>query len=127
MDALSIKGIFEVFVNNWVPGIFTFFLGICYSNIVEKKKLKQKLKNDILEIFIPVFNAGNKISCEIAENACRKMKGTFQSYKRIYPGIFNKEVESELEDLLKDGFLINGEVNPHYFEPANIENLIKRL
>ena len=113
MDTLSIKGILEVFVNNWVPGIFTFFLGICYSNIVE--------------IFIPVFNAGNEISFEIAENACRKMKGTFQAYKRIYPGIFNKEVESELEDLLKDGFLINGEVNPHYFEPANIENLIKKL
>lgn len=127
MDTLSIKGIFEVFVNNWVPGIFTFFLGICYSNIIEKKKLKQKLKNDILEIFIPVFNAGNEISFEIAENACRKMEGTFQLYKRIYPGIFNKEVESELEDLLKDGFLINNEVNPHYFEPDNIENLIKRL
>ncbi len=70
MDTLSIKGIFEVFVNNWVPGIFTFFLGVCYSNIVEKKKLKQKLKNDILEIFIPVFNAGNEISFEVAENAC---------------------------------------------------------
>ena len=107
--------------------LFAPSLGICYSNIVEKKKLKQKLKNDILEIFIPVFNAGNEISFEIAENACRKMKGTFQAYKRIYPGIFNKEVESELEDLLKDGFLINGEVNPHYFEPANIENLIKKL
>ncbi|CET05192.1 hypothetical protein B1L79_12780 [Salmonella enterica subsp. enterica serovar Dublin] len=127
MDTLSIKGIFEVFVNNWVPGIFTFFLGICYSNFVEKKKLKQKLKNDILEIFIPVFNAGNEISFEIADNACRNMRGTFQSYKRIYPGIFNKEAESELEGLLKDGFLINGEVNQHYFEPANIEELIKRL
>jgi hypothetical protein len=127
VDTLSIKGIFEVFINNWVPGIFTFILGICYSNIIEKKKLKQKLKNDILEIFIPVFNAGNEISFEIAENAYRNMRGTFQSYKRIYPGIFNKEAESELEGLLKEGFLINGEVNQHYFEPANIENLIKRL
>lgn len=61
VDTLSINGIFEVFVNNWVPGIFTFFLGILYSNIVEKKKLKQKLKNDILEIFIPVFNVGNEV------------------------------------------------------------------
>lgn len=127
MDTLSIKGIFEVFVNNWVPGIFTFFLGICYSNFVEKKKLKQKLKNDILEIFIPVFNAGNEISIEIAENAYRNMNGTFQLYKRIYPGMFNKEAERELDRLLKDGFLINGEVNKHYFEPTNIESLIKRL
>ena len=122
MDALS-----EVFVNNWLPGICKFFLGIFYSNIVEKKKLKQKLKNDILEIFIPVFNAGNEISIEIAENAYRNMNGTFQLYKRIYPGMFNKEAERELDRLLKDGFLINGEVNKHYFEPTNIESLIKRL
>ena len=122
MDALS-----EVFVNNWLPGICTFFLDIFYSNIVEKKKLKQKLKNDILEIFIPVFNAGNEISIEIAENAYRNMNGTFQLYKRIYPGMFNKEAERELDRLLKDGFLINGEVNKHYFEPTNIESLIKRL
>ncbi|HAW0620440.1 hypothetical protein [Escherichia coli] len=122
MDALS-----EVFFNNWLPGICTFFLGIFYSNIVEKKKLKQKLKNDILEIFIPVFNAGNEISIEIAENAYRNMNGTFQLYKRIYPGMFNKEAERELDRLLKDGFLINGEVNKHYFEPTNIESLIKRL
>ncbi|HCH9885156.1 TPA: hypothetical protein NN356_004311 [Escherichia coli] len=122
MDALS-----EVFVNNWLPGICTFFLGIFYSNIVEKKKLKQKLKNDILEIFIPIFNAGNEISIEIAENAYRNMNGTFQLYKRIYPGMFNKEAERELDRLLKDGFLINGEVNKHYFEPTNIESLIKRL
>lgn len=103
------------------------FLGIFYSNIVEKKKLKQKLKNDILEIFIPVFNVGNEISIEIAENAYRNMNGTFQLYKRIYPGMFNKEAERELDRLLKDGFLINGEVNKHYFEPTNIESLIKRL
>lgn len=122
MDALS-----EVFVNNWLPGICTFFLGIFYSNIVEKKKLKQKLKNDILEIFIPVFNPENEISIEIAENAYRNMNGTFQLYKRIYPGMFNKEAERELDRLLKDGFLINGEVNKHYFEPTNIESLIKRL
>ena len=122
MDALS-----EVFFNNWLPGICTFFLGIFYSNIVEKKKLKQKLKNDILEIFIPVFNAGNEISIEIAENAYRNMNGTFQLYKRIYPGMFNKEAERELDRLLKDGFLINGEVHKQYFEPTNIESLIKRL
>lgn len=79
MDALS-----EVFVNNWLL-VSAHFLGIFYSNIVEKKKLKQKLKNDILEIFIPVFNAGNEISIEIAENAYRNMNGTFQLYKRIYP------------------------------------------
>ena len=57
-----------------------------------------------------------------------------QEYKRYLSGIqenisgiFNKEAENELEVLLKDGFLINGKVNQHYFEPANIENLIKRL
>lgn len=55
------------------------------------------------------------------------MNGTFQLYKRIYPGMFNKEAERELDRLLKDGFLINGEVNKHYFEPTNIESLIKRL
>lgn len=40
MDILFIKGIVEVFVNNWVSGIFIFFLGICYLNIVEKRKFK---------------------------------------------------------------------------------------
>ncbi|MEG5888221.1 hypothetical protein UXP46_23580 [Enterobacter ludwigii] len=127
MDLADWKGIFEVFVNNWVPGIFTFVLGILYSKITERQKLRQKLKNDILEIFIPVFNAGNEISFEIAENACRNMKGTFQAYKRIYPGIFNQESEKTFEILLKDGFLVNGEVNKHYFEPDNIERVIKKL
>ncbi|MCT4701167.1 hypothetical protein MUA02_04600 [Enterobacteriaceae bacterium H20N1] len=127
MDTDFWKDFFDCFLNSWLPGIVTFALGILYSSIVEKRKLRQKLKNDLLEIFIPVFNSGNKITFEIAENTYKKMNGTFNTYQRIYPGIFKREAEKRLSELLTEGFIIKGNINKKFFEPDDIEKLIKAL
>lgn len=127
MDSGFWKGVLDSFLNSWLPGIVTFALGILYSSIVEKRKLRQKLKNDILEIFIPVFNSGDEITIEIAENACKKMNGIVRTYQRIYPRIFKRKAESELSRLLSEGFITKDHVNKIFLEPDDIENLIKAL
>ncbi|HHG3258811.1 TPA: hypothetical protein ACPVXX_001332 [Vibrio parahaemolyticus] len=120
---ISLNGL----MNGWIPGVLTFLLGLWFSKISEHRKLRQKLKNDILEIFIPVFNSGESISIPIAEEACNKMKATFNAYKRIYPNMFNRESERQLGELLSEGFIINGEVNKKFMKPDTIQDLIKRL
>lgn len=120
---ISLNGL----MNGWIPGILTFVLGLWFSKISDHRKLRQKLKNDILEVFIPVFNSGETISMSLAEESCRKMKATFNAYKRVYPNMFNREAERALGELLNEGFLINGEVNKKFMEPEAIHELIKGL
>lgn len=120
---ISLNGL----MNGWVPGILTFLLGLLLSKILEHRKLKQKLKSDILEIFIPVFNSGESISMTMADEACRKMRATFNAYKRIYPGVFDREAERKLGELLSEGFIVDGEINKKFFEPDTIQDLIKGL
>uniref|UniRef100_A6VYW2 Uncharacterized protein n=1 Tax=Marinomonas sp. (strain MWYL1) TaxID=400668 RepID=A6VYW2_MARMS len=120
---ISLNGL----MNGWVPGILTFLLGLLLSKILEHRKLKQKLKSDILEIFIPVFNSGESISMTMADEACRKMRATFNAYKRIYPGVFDREAERKLGELLSEGFIVDGEINKKFFEPNTIQDLIKGL
>ncbi|CFR12300.1 Uncharacterised protein [Yersinia kristensenii] len=115
------------FMNGWLPGILTFLLGVWFSKISDRRKLRQKLKNDILEIFIPVFNSGETISISIAEDACQKIRMTFKAYKRIYPNIFNRESEKKLGELLNEGFVVNNTVNKKFLEPEYIQNLIQNL
>jgi len=114
-------------MNGWIPGVLTFLLGLWFSKFSDHRKLRQKLKNDILEIFIPVFNSGESITEIIAEGACQKMKATFNSYKRIYPGMFNRAAERELGEHLNEGFFIDGKVNGKFMNPDSIQDLIKRL
>ena len=66
----------ESIVNAWIHGVFTFFLGLWLARIDDHRKLKQKLKNDILEIFIPVFNSGQTISAAEVENTIKRMRHT---------------------------------------------------
>ncbi|MCS4308599.1 hypothetical protein M2404_002956 [Rheinheimera pacifica] len=120
---MSLNGL----MNGWIPGVLTFFLGLWFSKISDHRKLRQKLKNDILEIFIPVFNSGESISIPIADEACRKMRATFNTYKGIYPGMFDREAEKQLGELLNEGFIVNGEINKRFFEPDTIQDLIKHL
>lgn len=120
---ISLNGL----MNGWIPGILTFLLGLCFSKISDYRKLRQKLKNDILEIFIPVFNSGESISLPMAEDACRRMRATFNAYKRIYPNVFNREAEKELDDLLKKGFVVDGKINDDFLNPDYIQGLIKNL
>jgi hypothetical protein len=117
----------ESVVNSWIPGIATFFLGVWFSRIDERRKLKQKLKDDLLRIFIPIFNSGQTITMPEAENAARQMLHTFNAYKRIYPGTFNKEAEHKLGVILADGFISNNNVNQAFMEPNVIQDLIKTL
>ena len=120
---ISLNGL----MNGWIPGVLTFLLGLWFAKISDHRKLRQKLKNDILEIFIPVFNSGESISMPIADEACRKMRATFNAYKRIYPGMFDREAERQLGELLNEGFIVNDEINKKFFEPDTIQNLIKGL
>lgn len=120
---ISLNGL----MNGWIPGILTFLLGLLFSKISDHRKLRQKLKNDILEIFIPVFNSGESISLPMAEDACRSMRSTFNAYKRIYPNVFNRDAEKELDDLLKQGFVVDGKVNAKFLKPDYIQGLIKKL
>ena len=114
-------------MNGWIPGILTFLLGLFFSKISDQRKLRQKLRNDILEIFIPVFNSGESISIPMAEDTCRRMRTTFNAYKRIYPKIFNREAEIQLGALLSEGFIVEGEVNKNFINPDTIQDLIKGL
>ena len=120
---ISLNGL----MNGWIPGILTFILGLLFSKISDHRKLRQKLKNDILGIFIPVFNSGESISLPMAEDAFRSMRATFNAYKRIYPNIFNRDAEKELDDLLKQGFVVDGKVNDKFLKPDCIHDLIKKL
>lgn len=120
---ISLNGL----MNGWIPGILTFILGLLFSKISDHRKLRQKLKNDILEIFIPVFNSGESITLPMAEDAFRSMRATFNAYKRIYPNIFNRDAEKELDDLLKQGFVVDGKVNDKFLKPDCIHGLIKKL
>ncbi|UZD54951.1 hypothetical protein [Caldimonas aquatica] len=117
----------ESVVNSWIPGISTFLLGVWFARIDERRKLKQKLKDDLLQIFIPIFNSGQSITLSEAENAARRMLHTFNAYKRIYSGVFNKAAEEKLGAILADGFLVNNNVNKPFMEPDVIQDLIKTL
>ena len=117
----------ESVVNAWIPGVFTFLLGVWFSKINEHRKLKQKLKNDILEIFIPTFNSGQSISIAEAESAAKRIRDTFNAYSRIYPNIFDKNAVERLNAIVAEGFIINNEVNKAFMEPDTIQKLIKAL
>ncbi|EDY83822.1 hypothetical protein VDG1235_3449 [Verrucomicrobiia bacterium DG1235] len=115
------------FLNGWLPGVVTFALGLWLARISNHRKLKQELKNSILEIFIPTFNAGQTITFESANEANKKLLVTLNVYENIYPNIFRKKSAKELKDVLSDGFLIDGKVNEKYMNPDEIQNLIKNL
>ena len=119
--------LFRSLVNSWIPGIATFLLGLWLSRIDEHRKLKRKLKDDLLEIFIPVFNSGQSISLPEAEDAAKKIRYTLNAYKSIYPGVFSKETESKLNASIAGGFMVNQKVNPAFMEPNVIQDLIKAL
>lgn len=117
----------ESVVNSWIPGVFTFFLGMWLSKIDDRRKLKQKLKYDLLEVFIPIFNSGQSISITEAENAAKKMRDTFNAYRRIHPNIFCKDTEEKLNVILAEGFIAGADVNKAFMEPDKIQDLIKTL
>jgi hypothetical protein len=117
----------EALINSWIPGIATFLLGLWLSKIDEHRKLRRKLKDQLLEIFIPVFNSGQSISLAEAEYAARKIRYTLNAYKRIYPGVLSTEAESRLNAIFANGFMVNQKVNPSFMEPNVIQDLIKAL
>jgi len=117
----------EALVNSWIPGVATFLLGLWLSKIDEHRKLKRKLKDQLLEIFIPVFNSGQSIALPEVEEAAKRLRYTLNAYKRIYPGVFSTEAESKLNAIFADGFLVNQKVNPAFMEPNAIQDLIGRL
>ena len=117
----------EALVNSWIPGIATFLLGMWLSRIDEHRRLKRKLKDEMLEIFIPVFNSGQSISLPEAEDAAKRIRYTLNAYKRIYPGVFSTDAESKLNAIFADGFMVNQKVNPAFIEPNVIQDLIKAL
>ena len=117
----------ESIVNAWIPGVFTFFLGMWLSKLDDHRKLKQKLKNDILEIFIPIFNSGQSISITEAENAAKRMRDTFNAYRRIYPNVFRKDTVEKLNSIFAEGFVAGKSVNKAFMEPHKLEDLIKTL
>ena len=73
----------EALVNSWIPRIATFLLGLWLSRIDEHRKLKRKLKDEMLEIFISVFNSGQSISLSEAEDAAKRIRYTLNAYKGI--------------------------------------------
>lgn len=120
---ISLEGV----VNSWTPGIATFFLGLWLSKIDEHRKLKRKLKDELLEILIPVFNSGQSISFAEANNSAKRIFYTLNAYMGIYPGIFNKDAEAKLKAIFADGFTVNQKVNPAFMEPNAIQALIRAL
>lgn len=117
----------EALVNSWIPGVATFLLGLWLSRIDEHRKLRRKLKDQLLEIFIPVFNSGQSISLAEAEDAAKRIRYTLKAYKTIYPGVLSAEAESKLNGIFADGFVVNQKVNPAFMEPSAIQDLIKAL
>ena len=117
----------EALVNSWIPRIATFLLGLWLSRIDEHRKLKRKLKDEMLEIFIPVFNSGQSISLSEAEDAAKRIRYTLNAYKGIYTGVFTTDAESKLNAVFADGFMVNQKVNPAFMEPNVIQDLIKAL
>jgi hypothetical protein len=117
----------EALVNSWIPGIGTFLLGLWLSRINERRKLKRKLKDEMLKIFIPIFNSGQSISLAEAEDAAKIMRHTLNAYKTIYPGVFNTDAESKLNTIFAGGFTANQKVNAAFMEPNVIQDLIKTL
>lgn len=115
------------FMNGWLPGILAFFLGLGLEKITSHRKLKQELKNNLLEIFIPIFNSGEVTTLSLAEECHRNLKATFNAYTRIYPKLFNEKSVQKLSKILADGFLIEGKVNNSYLNPDEIQKIIGNL
>ncbi|EKA7394198.1 hypothetical protein OL318_004541 [Vibrio parahaemolyticus] len=115
------------FMNSWLPGIFTFFLGFLFEKWSSRRKLRAELKNNLLEIFIPTFNSGEVISVDLAESTNLKLKATLNAYKRIYPNAFDEKAVEELSKIFADGFMIGDKVNPNYVDADKVQDLIKVL
>jgi len=115
------------FMNSWLPGIATFFLGFIFEKWSSHRKFKAKLKNNLLEIFIPTFNSGENISLDLAKSTNLNLKATLNAYKRVYPNTFNEKAVEELSKIFSDGFIDGDEVNPNYLDPNRIQDLIKIL
>lgn len=126
-DIVWFKISLESVVNAWIPGVFTFFLGMWLSKLDDHRKLRQKLKDDLLEIFIPIFNSGQSISITEANSAVKRMRDRFNAYKRIYPNIFRKDAEEKLNGVFAEGFVVGNGVNKKFMEPHKLEDLIKSL
>ncbi|MEI8673841.1 hypothetical protein P4S52_20550 [Vibrio sp. SA48] len=115
------------FMNSWLPGIFTFFLGFLFEKWSSRRKLKIELKNNLLEIFIPTFNSGENISIDLAKSTNFKLRATLNAYKRIYPSTLNEKSVEELGRIFSDGFIVGDKVNPNYLDPDKIQDLISKL
>ncbi|WP_019281466.1 hypothetical protein [Vibrio anguillarum] len=115
------------FMNSWLPGIFTFFLGFLFEKWSSRRKLKTELKNNLLEIFIPTFNSGENITIDLAKSTNFKLKATLNAYKRIYPKTFDEKAVEELSQIFADGFIVDDEVNQNYLAPEKVQDLIRRL
>ncbi|GEK16101.1 hypothetical protein [Aliivibrio fischeri] len=94
-------------INSWVPGIVTFFLGLWFSKISDRRKLRQELKNSILKLFIPIFNAGEKITLKQAEDTKNEMRITLNVYRNTYPKLLNKKSLQKLLNILNEDIMIH--------------------
>ena len=115
------------FMNSWLPGIVTFFLGFLFEKWSSRRKLKAELKNNLLEIFIPTFNSGENITLDLAKSTNFNLKATLNAYKRVYPNTFNEKAVEELSKIFADGFIDGDKVNPNYLDPNKVQDLIKIL
>ncbi|OCH30734.1 hypothetical protein [Aliivibrio fischeri] len=114
-------------INSWVPGIVTFFLGLWFSKISDRRKLRQELKNSILKLFIPIFNAGEQITLKQAEDTKNEMRITLNVYRNTYPKLLNKKSLQKLLNVLNEDIMIHDEINANYADSNKIQKMIHDL
>lgn len=114
-------------INSWVPGIVTFFLGLWFSKISDRRKLRQELKNSILKLFIPIFNAGETITLKQAEDTKNEMRITLNVYRNTYPKLLNKKSLQKLLNVLNEDIMIHDEINANYADSNKIQKMIHDL
>ncbi|MCU1716437.1 hypothetical protein [Pseudomonas sp. 5P_3.1_Bac2] len=116
------------FFNGWLPGVLTFLLGLVISKISSHRNLRNNLKNSILSIFIPTFNAGREISEAQVQQTIKELRLTINTYRQIYPKIFNEHAARRLEDIFSKGpFEQSGDISEEFKDTQLIINIIKEL
>ncbi len=114
-------------INSWLPGVFSFLLGITASRISTRQSLRRNLKSDLLKIFVPTFNLGRTISGEDAVRAYEELQMPFKTYLQVYPKAFKQQGAEELRGILERGIVSAGQINSHVFDSEKMKKAIRKL
>ena len=95
--------------------------------IIERRSIRKRLRNKLLDIFVPAFNTGRILSEKEALQASQDLRVTLNAYVQIYPKVFRKQSADELRRMISDGIIQGGQVNSNFLDPEAMIEVIRKL